>query len=90
VVQEPLPQERVWVEPPAGFDPPPMLKLMVLINLSRSSEPHLAQTISIRSWLFLTSSSMTSLHFKHLNSYIGMMISFLSGYIFYAMRAFGR
>jgi hypothetical protein len=76
VVQEPLPQERVWVEPWAALAPPPMLKLMVLITRSRCSEPHLEQTISIWSWLLLTISSVTSLHFKHLNSYMGIMISF--------------
>jgi len=32
VVHDPLPQERVWVDPPAGFDPPLTQKLMVLIT----------------------------------------------------------
>jgi hypothetical protein len=86
VVQEPLPQVRVCVDPAAGFDPPPMLKLMELITLSRSSAPHLEQTISIWSWLLLTSISVTSLHFKHLNSYMGITVS-LSSVIYFLCHA---
>ena len=44
-----------------------------LITRSNSSDLHLGHLSSICSSWFLNKNSKQSLHFKHLNSYIGML-----------------
>jgi hypothetical protein len=73
VVQEPLEQLRVWVEVPVPPFPLLTEKLALLRMRSISSALHLLHFISAVSCALVKRISKHSLHFKHLNSYIGIM-----------------
>jgi hypothetical protein len=73
VVQEPLEQLRVWVEVPAPPLPPLTEKLVLLRTRSISNALHRVHFISAVSCALVNRISKHSLHFKHLNSYIGIM-----------------
>jgi hypothetical protein len=72
VVHDPLPQVRDWDLALGPFDPPDMLKLVVLMTRSRLTEPHAEHFISTWSSLLLKSISTSLPHDRHLNSYIGI------------------
>jgi hypothetical protein len=72
VVQEPLEQdlsclpELTWHDDVA--DEPLMLKLVLLMTLSKDCDPHFGHFSSSSSFLFITRSSTNSSHSAHLNS----------------------
>jgi hypothetical protein len=80
VVHDPELQVRVCELAPESADfpePPPATVWLVVERIrSRFAEPQCEQTISISSCLFITSISMYSSQSMHLNSKMGILISF--------------
>jgi hypothetical protein len=75
VVHDPLEQLRSWVCTPDApeADELPIVKLVFETILSNSVDLHLGQATALSSSEDIIITSKNSSHFKHLNSYMGIV-----------------